>query len=120
MPERETRTSQSEEFQVGSSLKGPIGINNLDYRNRMDADTSSAIAVSFVKILALGLGVHYLVIFILTFICILRHAEIESYLKPIEGIFNVWVPAVVGIVSSVVTYYFTKNHRSPAGDNSTA
>jgi hypothetical protein len=64
--------------------------------------TAHKLALLFASIFAGALGVHYLCFMILALTG--RNESAES----LGRIFNVWLPALTGIVSSAATYYFTK------------
>ena len=67
------------------------------------AKTTSRLAFTFALILAIALGVHYIVFVILAVM------GLNDALTAVNDVFNVWLPALVGIVSSVATYYFTRD-----------
>lgn len=66
------------------------------------AVTAQRLAMLFAWILAGSLVVHYA-----CFMVLALTAQKES-LEPLGRIFNVWLPALTGIVSSAATYYFSK------------
>lgn len=69
---------------------------------RHRAQTASKLAVMFAWILAGALGVHYIAI---TGLGLLDRG---IALTNLSDAMNVWFPALVGIVSTTATYYFTK------------
>ena len=66
--------------------------------------TAQKLALLFACILGGALAVHYVCFMVLAIME--RNDAVES----LGRIFNVWLPALTGIVSSAATYYFTKEH----------
>jgi hypothetical protein len=66
------------------------------------ADTSRRLAYSLVTILGGTVVVHYVTILILELKG--RSGAVES----LDHIFNIWLPVIASLVSSTVTYYFTR------------
>lgn len=66
------------------------------------AVTAQRLAMLFAWILAGSLVVHYA-----CFMVLALTAQKDS-LEPLGRIFNVWLPALTGIVSAAATYYFSK------------
>ena len=66
------------------------------------AKTARLLALTLAGILAGTLLVHYV-----TYI-ILAHHDRQDVLTGLSEIFNVWFPALIGIVSGAATYFFTK------------
>lgn len=66
------------------------------------AVTAQRLAMLFAWILAGSLLVHYA-----CFMVLALTAQKDS-LEPLGRIFNVWLPALTGIVSAAATYYFSK------------
>ena len=64
--------------------------------------TAQKLALMFAGILAAALALHYVCFMILAIMG--RNESVES----LGRVFNVWLPALTGIVSSAATYYFTK------------
>jgi hypothetical protein len=66
------------------------------------ADTARRLAYSLVVILGSTVVLHYITVLIL---------ELKGRTDAVEGlgrIFNVWLPVIASLVSSAVTYYFTR------------
>ena len=66
------------------------------------AKTASRLAFTFAWIFAGALFVHYVMFFALALL------GREDAMGALSDIFNVWLPALTGIVSAAATYYFTK------------
>jgi hypothetical protein len=70
--------------------------------SRHRALTAQRLAMLFASILAGALAVHYLCFMVLALM------GKDQSIDALGRIFNVWLPALTGIVSSAATYYFTK------------
>lgn len=66
------------------------------------ARTASRLAFTFAWIFAGALFVHYITFFALTLL------GREAAMGALSDVFNIWMPALTGIVSAAATYYFTK------------
>lgn len=66
------------------------------------ADTARRLAYSLVIILGLTVVVHYVAVLVLELEG--RSGAVES----LDRIFNIWLPVIASLVSSAVTYYFTR------------
>lgn len=66
------------------------------------AETASKLAFRLIYLFAGALAVHYII-----FAC-LAFGERKDAIASLQDTFNVWLPALVGIVSAAATYYFTK------------
>jgi hypothetical protein len=67
------------------------------------AVTAQRLAMLFAYILAGALLVHYICFMVLAF------RGQDKSIDSLEHVYIVWLPALIGIVSSAATYYFTKD-----------
>ncbi len=69
------------------------------------AETARSLAKWLVVLLGAGLGLHYLLVFILAF------GGKEEATKNLSMIFNAWLPVISSLLSAAATYYFTREKQ---------
>ena len=95
------------EVSVGGTAPTNVGSTepNVGSTEHIKQKTASKLAYIFTFFLAGALLLHY--ILLSKAIC---HG-CDSAIKAFQDLFHVWFPAVIGIVSSVTTYYFTRENN---------
>jgi len=102
---------------VGFSKKSEIALDKLRYapfdQAQYESQIAGGLARLFIWILIIALVTHYLILLVLFVISLFieKNDQIEVYITELQATYNVWFPAIVGIVSSVTTYYFTRERR---------
>jgi hypothetical protein len=109
MPEKDPNTSLgkadsipvAEDSEIEGGFIGEIREPPFDERAHR-AQTAQRLVMLFAWIFAGALAVHYVCFMVLSIMG--REQSVDA----LGRIFNVWLPALTGIVSAGATYYFTK------------
>ena len=82
--------------------EGEIGtLEDLTWKeDKHRAETAKSLAFWLVGLLAGGLLLHYVFIYILT--------GKEAGLQALDNTFNAWLPVISSLLSAAATYYFTR------------
>ncbi|MCL2623785.1 MAG: hypothetical protein FWD31_08980 [Planctomycetaceae bacterium] len=117
----EQQNDQTQEVNVSSGL--PVDAVIAIPRNvsvsrdysiaKHESRTASQLAFTFAYVLAGAIAVHYVVLisFFIASLYAKDSLQIEPFVECLQATYNVWLPALVGIVSSVTTYYFTRERK---------
>jgi len=80
---------------------------------KQESKTATALAYVIVAIFAAALVAHHVIlaVFYNTALTVENPEQIEACITGLQATYNVWFPALVGIVSAVTTYYFTRDRK---------
>jgi hypothetical protein len=98
-------------------VKSELAADKLPYlffdRAKHESETASKLAFSFAYILAGAIFLHYLALFTFSTVALFakNSAQVDRCIKSIQDTYSIWLPALVGIVSSVTTYYFIRERK---------
>ena len=88
-------------------------VRNLQYqrfdKSKHESQTASTLAYTFAWMLGLALLLHYLTLtgFLIVSLYSGNPCGVNPGIKILQETYNIWFPALIGIVSAVTTYYFT-------------
>ena len=106
-PQRPASTSSADAAPPESEIEGgfvdEIRQPKFD-EPRHRALTAQKLALLFAYILSGALATHYVCFMVLAM------TGCNEGLESLGRVFNVWLPALTGIVSAAATYYFTREH----------